>query len=1809
MYIKGISGYLSKYEGTEVDAAVERTQRLDEEFALKVDKTTTVNDQPLSGDVVITADDIGALSDTTKYGASLDWNNGVLYLRDQDGVPLSSEYITTNAYWGQIYGDISNQTDLSEALAAKYDASNPDGFISGITSSDVTTALGYTPQEELVSGTNIKTINSTTLLGSGNIDVLANTATGSYSLTVGGTASTATAGTNVGISSAASGGYSTAIGYASSGGARATGLGWNAKATGTDSIQIGNGTNSNAKTLSVGFYNTGNYELLDGTTGLIPDARISSNIARTSELPTIDQTYNSTSTNPQSGTAVAGAISTKQDTITSSAMLSSDLVDDTNKTHKFATAAQLSQIATNQGDISTINGKIPAAASTSNQLADKNYVNSSIATNTANFIGTFDSLAELEAYTGTVTNNDYAFVATTDTSGNTLYDRYKYTTATTPASWEFEYELNNSSFTSAQWAAINSGATTTNIGQITTNQNAITAIDSIMGGYGDIVTHNVSEFATSVQGGLADTALQPGDVDSSLSNSSTNPVQNKVIYSALGNKQDSSTAVTHTASTAVGDTITPIYVNSSGVATALGYTIEKSVPSDAVFTDTTYSDFTGATSVVGGAHGLVPAPSSGDNDKILTGGATWSAVKTVNNNSLLGSGNVAVQETLVSGTNIKTINSTSLLGSGNIDVLANAATGTSSLTIGGTATANDYSINLGYSSSATAARATAVGYGSQAGAARSTAIGFSAKTSGATAIQIGAGTNSTANTLSVGFYNQGNYELLDGATGLIPDDRISSNIQRTGTAVTHTASTAVGNSTTPVYIASDGTATALSYTIAKSVPSDAVFTDTTYSNFTGADSTTGGAAGLVPAPSAGDEGKFLQGDGTWSSALTGVAWGDITGTLANQTDLNTALGNKQDSITGAATSITSSNLTASRALVSDSSGKVAVSSITSTKLGYLTDVTSNIQAQLNGKTTMSDVEAKGYITGITSSDVTTALNYTPYDASNPDGFISSAAMSTLTDVTLSSLSGGQYLYYDSTASKWKNKTLGSTDITTALNYTPYDATNPNGYISSAALSTLTDTAISSPTNGQHLIYDSTSGKWKNETSTQVIAWGDITGTLANQTDLNTALGGKQDSITGAATSITSSDLTASRALVSDSSGKVAASSITSTKLGYLTDVTSNIQAQINGKQATLVSGTNIKTINNNSVLGSGNITIDSLPSQTGNSGKYLTTNGTSASWAALSIPETYLQNMSTVPGSLGIISSGAAGDYSIAIGSGSGALGDSSVAIGAWVEGENAIAIGGYDTTVYGDYSIGIGGDTSYDNCIQLGPGTNDTTNTFQVGSYTLLNTSTGYIPNARINMDTVPGSGSDNAVTSGAVYTALADKQDTLVSGTNIKTINSTSLLGSGNIKVLANASDYNSNLTIDGVTITSTPYTHSVNIGASSKADGARVVALGVGAEAGAGSAIQLGYGRNSTSNSLSIGFYNNASTHYNWQLLDGTTGYIPNARINMDTVPGSGSGNAITSGAVYTALSGKQNSLSAGSNITISGDTISATDTTYSDFTGATSIAGGAAGLVPAPSTGDEVKFLKGDGTWGTVVTGVAWGDITGTLANQTDLSTALSGKQNSLTAGSNITISGDTISATDTTYSNFTGATSAAGGAAGLVPAPSAGDDDAILTGGATWSSIPTVLGYTPQDSSTAVTHTASTAVGDTITPVYIASNGAATALSYTIAKSVPSDAVFTDTTYSDFTGATSVAGGVHGLVPAPSTGDNDKILTGGATWSSVKTINSTSLLGSGNIAVADTTLSNVSSIDSNSAVKTALDDKVEYAFVIVDYTAS
>jgi hypothetical protein len=253
------------------------------------------------------------------------------------------------------------------------------------------------------------------------------------------------------------------------------------------------------------------------------------------------------------------------------------------------------KISANSDNISDIQDLIPNQATSSNQLADKDFVNSSISTNTANFIGTFISVSALESYTGTVTNNDYAFVANsviTDNGSdwatfndlnaydktlltnfdygwvingsnfdlyrfdilnqiwdlratniskssvtlNSAYNRYKATVTGSTVVWDFEFTLNNSSFTASQWEAINSTITQALVNQIGTNQNDIQTMNTTLSGFGNIVTHNVSEFATSSQGAKADTALQPSDIVSSVDSSSTNTkaVGAKLFYDTCG---------------------------------------------------------------------------------------------------------------------------------------------------------------------------------------------------------------------------------------------------------------------------------------------------------------------------------------------------------------------------------------------------------------------------------------------------------------------------------------------------------------------------------------------------------------------------------------------------------------------------------------------------------------------------------------------------------------------------------------------------------------------------------------------------------------------------------------------------------------------------------------------------------------------------------------------------------------------------------------------------------------------------------------------------------------------------------------------------------------------------------------------------------------------------------------------------------------------------------------------------------------------------------------------------------------------------
>lgn len=101
-----------------------------------------------------------------------------------------------------------------------------------------------------------------------------------------------------------------------------------------------------------------------------------------------------------------------------------------------------------------------------------------------------------------------------------------------------------------------------------------------------------------------------------------------------------------------------------------------------------------------------------------------------------------------------------------------------------------------------------------------------------------------------------------------------------------------GSSTQPVYF-SGGKPVACSYTLGKSVPADALFTDHTYGNMKGATSSSAGSTGLVPAPNIGEQLKFLRADGTWVIP-TNTTYSVGTTSYSGTTKLYTSTGSATD---------------------------------------------------------------------------------------------------------------------------------------------------------------------------------------------------------------------------------------------------------------------------------------------------------------------------------------------------------------------------------------------------------------------------------------------------------------------------------------------------------------------------------------------------------------------------------------------------------------------------------------------------------------------------------------------------------------------------------------------------------------------------------------------------------------------------------------------------------------------------------------------------------------------------------------------------
>lgn len=210
--------------------------------------------------------------------------------------------------------------------------------------------------------------------------------------------------------------------------------------------------------------------------------------ASTTEIPTVNNstitiqkngtTVESFTLNQSTGETINITVPTQASDV--GALPSSTTINDLTSTaqqnalNSGITSSLVTQIGTNQTNISTINGKIPSAATTTNQLADKQYVDNAISTNTADFDGSWATYADIpSAVSGftnaglpTPSNNNYLVVLADETQDGGTW-RYKYVDnggAYDKTNWNVEYEINESPFTQTQLDAINSGINATKVG-------------------------------------------------------------------------------------------------------------------------------------------------------------------------------------------------------------------------------------------------------------------------------------------------------------------------------------------------------------------------------------------------------------------------------------------------------------------------------------------------------------------------------------------------------------------------------------------------------------------------------------------------------------------------------------------------------------------------------------------------------------------------------------------------------------------------------------------------------------------------------------------------------------------------------------------------------------------------------------------------------------------------------------------------------------------------------------------------------------------------------------------------------------------------------------------------------------------------------------------------------------------------------------------------------------------------------------------------------------------------------------------------
>lgn len=254
-----------------------------------------------------------------------------------------------------------------------------------------------------------------------------------------------------------------------------------------------------------------------------------------------------------------------------------------------------------------------------------------------------------------------------------------------------------------------------------------------------------------------------------------------------------------------------------------------------------------------------------------------------------------------------------------------------------------------------------------------------------------------------------------------------------------------------------------------------------------------------------------------------------------------------------------------------------------------------------------------------------------------------------------------------------------------------------------------------------------------------------------------------------------------------------------------------------------------------------------------------------------------------------------------------------------------------------------------------------------------------------------------------------------------------------------------------------------------------------------------------------------------------------------------------------------------------------TAALTDTTYSDFTGATSSTAGAHGLVPAPAAGDEGKALHGDGTW------------KDTTAKLVEMSYGESNAWAKFIAAYN---AGSIVYCRASSNSNPASGSQTRKAFMAYV-------NNATSPTSVEFQYVRSVSSKTDsQQCDQVFVYTLTNASGGTWS---VASRNMAPKINVSgpITKTFSTGANATVTIGADaMTGATSSADGAAGIVPKPVTGDQNKVLTGAGTWGAVtnanigwSTMEHWTITLSGNQTVSQTTAYNYVDVPGGSVTAT------------------